>query len=477
MKKPVFTFALVIMFSILNAQEYCEWTEPVLITDTNSVYANPFVSVYYETSWMFYEKEGDNTSIYKMDLNEISNNIVLLSSSGVNYSSPFFREFWDNSLSGWLFYLSDQEGEQNLYSSILYENDSLGEPIKLIENPNNLEVIDFMIPTLDYSPNKLVFTLDSSVFSCNIYLSPDSVYTDNVVQLDTNGFNTEIGGSTAIWQCLEMDSLHIKKSDRVYNPDSGSYYWTIPTYVDSIGNSNYLTTSRLSEFWYGDTYFVWEKNDTVYGSYYGNDVFVINTNSQPNVREISMVNWAMGVKTDIWDLYYLCFTTGLGDSSEIFSSQMFCNEDGVFITNNNVPDDNPEVYFGESSGAGSGGWLQYVYCIWQTHINGNIALSMSKSVAEFTWSINENTAVDNYLKVSPNPFRELLKININTYNEHAELRILNIHGQQVAIFENINSINNWQSINWQPNSQNPKGIYFVVLNLEGKKFARKVVLQ
>lgn len=468
---------LLLSLTSLNAQEYCEWTEPALLTDTNSVYANPYVSVYGETSWMFYEKQGETTSIYKMDLNDTSNNTVLLSGSGVNYSSPFFRGFWGSSRSGWLFYLSDQEGERNLYSSVLYNNDSLGEAFKLIENLDNLEMIDFMIPTADYSPNKLVFTLDSNVFYCNIYLSPDSVYAGNVVQIDTNGFNIQSADYLVMWQRIIDDSSLIVKSHYSYDADSGFYYWREPEYVDSTGNNTYLSTSRMSEEWGGETYHVWVKNDTVFGSDYGYDVFIMNTNSKPDVREISMVNWMMGVKMDLWDLNYLCFATGLGDDSEIFSSQEFCNENGIYITDNEIQDDNPEVYFGEFSGTGNGGSNYYVYCIWQTHINGNIALAMSKSVAEFSWSIDENKVVDDYLNVSPNPFNESLKININTHNKHAELMVLNVHGQQVAIFEDINSNSNWQSINWQTNPQNQKGIYLVVLNLEGKVFVRKVVLQ
>jgi len=221
---------------------------------------------------------------------------------------------------------------------------------------------------------------------------------------------------------------------------------------------------------------MWVKNDTVFASEYGGDVFVMNTNSKPNVREISLVNWGMGVKKEMWDMHYLCFATGLGDSSEIFSSQEFCNENGFYITNNNIPDDNPEVYFGEFSGSGNGGAKYYVYCIWQTHFNGNTALSMAKSVAEFTWSIDEKSVVNDFLKASPNPFSDRLNIKVNTYGTNAEVRIIDLMGQQIATYT-IHSGNEWQDINWQPSLKISKGIYLVVLNIDGKEFVRKVVYQ
>ena len=462
------------MVSVLSAQEYCEWTEPVLITDTNSVYANPAIGVYGGSSWVFYEKHDETTSIYKMDLNDTSENVVLLTSESINYTNPCFYYNMHTNRIGYLLYLSDEEEISNLYIVELFENDSLGTTTKLSKNVTGQGVMDFSFAS--YTRN-IAFTTDSVVVIATLKTLVDSVYLQGEYELDSSSYNIQSGFHLALWQKTVADSSLILKSQYLHNPDSGFAYWREPEYLDSIGNSNYLITSRLSDFWFGDIYHLWVKNDTVFASEYGGDAFVMNTNSKPNVREISLVNWGMGVKKEMWDMHYLCFTTGLGDSSEIFSSQEFCSENGFYISNNNIPDDNPEVYFGEFAGGGSGGAKHYVYCIWQTHINGNIALSMSKSVAEFTWSIDEKTVIDDYLKVSPNPFHNQLSVDFNSHGKIAQLKIVNVYGQQIGGFDNLNSNSNWHKVNWQPTTKLSKGLYLVVLSIEGKEYVRKVVLQ
>ena len=481
MKKPILastltsTLVLTLFFlssHVANAQQYCEWTEPVLLTDTNSVYANPAVGVYRGSSWMFYEKQEETTSIYKMDLNDASDNVVLLSSATVNYTEPFFYPSENTERSGYLFYLSDEEGEVNLFASVLFENDSLGLPIKIIENPENLSLMDY---SLGQEYNFFSYTLDSTIVVANIVFPFDSVYIKDVVVLDSSGFNVQRRYNSALWQEIVDDSSFIKKSVFSYNPDSGFSYWSEPVFVDSIGNNQWLVAGRHSQSWFGEDFHFWERNDTVFAFNYYQGVFTMNTNLKPDVRHISEINWGMGVKKEMWDFSYLCFTTGLGDSSEIFVSAEFCSEDDNYISNNNYPDDNPEVFFGEFKDVRAE--VYYVYCIWQSHINGNTALSMSKSVAEFYGSIEEQSVTDNYLKVSPNPFHDNLQIDVNTYGKKAQLKTLNIRGQQIKKTIDLSPQPDWQTVSWQAGSNLPKGVYLVVLSTGGREYVRKVVLQ
>jgi len=56
MKKILLIASLILVCGFLEAQSP-EWTEPQTITDTNSFYANPYLAVLDETSWLFYEKQ------------------------------------------------------------------------------------------------------------------------------------------------------------------------------------------------------------------------------------------------------------------------------------------------------------------------------------------------------------------------------------------------------------------------------------
>ena len=377
---------------------------------------------------------------------------------------------------GYLFYLSDEEGFNNLYAAKLFENDSLGLPIKVVQNPENNNFIDYSLNFNGY----ITYTINSLVYAAELKFTWDTVYTEKNTLLDSASFNIQVNYSIASWQKIENDSSHIKSSQYVYNPDSAAFFWETPKYSDSTGDCRWLISSPVSEFM-ETSYSCWVKWDTVHGifGHYAPylDTITLNTYSKPDVRHISLITWFIGVKKLFWAPHYLCFATGQGDSSEVFCSQNnLWGETGVYLSNNDYPDDNPKVFFGEEKNSSPSGWSQWVYCIWQTHINGKTALSMSKNIADFTYSIKENITVDNILKVLPNPFHGRLNIRVNTFGEKANVNIYNVGGMQMASFNLIDSNKDWQSLSWQPSTGTPGGIYFVVVSLDGSEYVKKVLL-
>ena len=474
MKKILLITSLFLVCNVIQAQDP-EWTEPQFITDTNSVYANPYLAVLEETSWLFYEKQEETSSILKMDINNPVDNYVVLSSATVNYSFPVFYYSYNSNYQGRILYLSDEDGYYNIYAVKLLNNDSIGIPIKLIQNTGNKNITDY---SLNFN-GEIGYTMDSMVYVADIHNQLDTIYIDNHTLLDSSSFNIKISYQIASWQKIENDSSHIVSSHLLF--ENGNHYWSPPFYADSTGDCQWLTTSTEAEAM-GSSLYCWENDDTVtaivglYPPYL--DTIILKTYSKTNIRHMSMITWWFGVNKDLFEPYYLCFSTGLGDSSEIFSSQFnVWNEEGVFITDNNFLDENPKVFFGETKEGSSWGWSLWVYCVWQSHVNGNIALSMSKNVADFSSSINENNSVDNYLKVYPNPFSDKLYIEFNTQGQKGSVSIYNQKGQKVGGHNNINSGNEWQTSIWQPNLQLSKGVYIVILSINGKSFARKVVLQ
>ena len=471
MKKLTFILIVFAFNTILSAQGVFEWSEQQIITDTVSVYSNPFVTAFEGTAWMFYERNGEFSSIYKMDLNNISGSVLLLSTENVNYHNLYFAKSGGSFL-GHLFYLSDEEGADNLYAAKLFENDSLGSAIKVIPNTENLDVMDYTIGYDDY----IGYTIDSNVYAGELRYYSDSVYTENVVLLDSSAINAQIAFRTLVWQKMEDDSLHIYISNYEFVPDSGFFMWEEPHYLDSIGNCEYLTTSTTIDYMGGDE-FCWVKGDTVLGhsNWWSDELNTISTFSRPDVRQLSMVNWGVVVRYPYEEPHYLCFATGEGNNSEIFSSHgEMGGEDSAYISNNNYPDDNPKVFYGEAIEVGQD---YFVYCIWQSHLGSGTALSMAKSIAFIWGSVEENNLTDNYLKVSPNPFHNYLQIEVNTYGKAAQLKILNIQGQQIKTIENISAKQDWQTLSWHTGANLPKGVYLVVLSVGGAEYVKKTVLQ
>ena len=467
MKKLASLSILLFLSTFLFAQDYFKWSEPEIITDINSVYANPYLAPYDFTSWIFYEKHGENSSIYKMDVNNSSDNVLLIGSSGNDYKQAYFRYTGNPEFIGHLLYLSDEEGAFNLYAVKLFEDNSLGQVNKVIQNLENKDIMDYSIDGDGY----IAFTIDSLVYAAEISFYNDSVFTVRESLLDSSSFNIRVNNRRSFWQRNENDSSLIKNSEYKYVADSGFSVWQTPIYADSIGNNTWLTNSRFIDDWGGDE-FCWVKRDSILGIGNYGGINTINTFSKPNVRQLSMINWFIAVKNPYEEPHYTCFTTGLGDSSEIYSSHgEFGWEEGVYISDNDYPDFNPKVSFGEYIDWAS----YYVYCIWQTQIGGNIALSMAKAKAFIGSGIDENIRIDDFLKVSPNPFKEVLKIEFNNHNKVSKVQIFDIQGQEVYSYESLSSLNEWQNISWHPANKVSKGTYFVVLDIEGKKYTRKVV--
>jgi hypothetical protein len=470
MKKITLLLTFVLISFFASSQEWFEWTESVFITDTISNYSDPFVVPYNETSWVFYQKNSDKSSIAKMDLNNFSDNVSLLFSENANYFNPYFRYSSHPDYLGFLFYLNDEEGESNLYAVKLFENNDLGAPIKVIGNVENKDVMNYSLTGDGF----IGYTIDSNCYVANLRFYSDSVYIENEILLDSSSFNAQVYRNQIYWQKIENDTSHILYSPYLYDSDSSFSYWRSPKYADSVGDSRWLTASTSFDIWWSDE-ICWVKGDTVIG-YHGNNNYgeynTINTFNKPNVRQLSMVNWDIMVKDPFEIPHYLCFTTGLNNDSEIFCSMgEYGYEDSAYLSNNTYLDDNPKVYFGEAANQ----YDYYVYCIWQTHIDGSIALSMSKSKALIGSSVDENSLVDDYLKVSPNPFTERLSISFNNYAKHSSIKIFDVNGQQIDAFENLNLLNDWQSINWQTATDLSNGVYFVVISIEGKKYVRKIV--
>ena len=476
MKKLAIALSLFSISILLPAQGYFEWSEPVIITDTNSVYSNPYVYSIGYTTWIFYEQNENHSSIHKMDLNYLEDNSTLLSSDTFNYKKPIFIDHNSTEYLGYLFYLSDTESAFNLYASKLYEDNTVGSSIKVIENVENSDIMDFTISTEGY----IGYTIDSIVYAALLNIYNDTVYTEKITQLDTTSFNIQVDARIAFWQKLENDSSHIKYSNYKYIPDSGFSTWEIPNYADSTNDCRWLIKSKFVESWNSDE-FCWVVGDTIAGRS-GYNYFTtpntINTFSQPNVRELSMINWFIAVKSTYEEPHFLCFTTGLGDSSEIYSSHgEFGWEEGAYISNNDYPDDNPEVYFGEMASGGSSGMVYNVYCIWQSHFGNKTALSMARSEAFIGSDIDENNLIDNHLRVSPTPFHSNLNIMIKGNNHNNDLKVYDVTGRIMVDFGSFKTENTWLSVEWAPNSDLKSGIYFVVLNADDKRYVKKVIYQ
>jgi hypothetical protein len=474
MKKLLLISVLCLTTLLINAQDVYQWSEEQIITDTNSNYSNPMIIPFYSDVWMFYQKNEDYSSIMKMDMAFIEDTVSVLSDEGINYGNPYFVFSSNPSYLGFLFYLSDEDGYVNLYASKYYEGDSLGGHIRITSNPAQTDISDY-----NMSENGFIsFTIDSIVYAAELKFYQDSVYTERLRVLDSSSSSIKIKYYQAAWEKPENGEIHIYQSDYIFNADTADFVWSEPYYADSVGNSSELTVSN-AVFGWGDSGFCWIKNDTINvlsGDVNYKYLETVTTFSMPDVRQITMVNWDIAVKQTYFLAHYTAFTTGLEANSEIFCSMgEFGWEDSAFISNNNHPDENPRLFFGESFD-GWGTEAYYVYCIWQSEINGNLALSMSKAKAFIGSSLDELKSVDNFMKVSPNPFRNKINIKVNTHSGKADLTISDMQAKTLFYHPDIQTNNAWDEFFWVPDPGLKNGAYIINLKIGAKQYSYKILL-
>lgn len=474
MKNICLLLIFIFLFNYSYSQDVYQWGEEQIITDTLSEYSNPFVIPMGYDAWMFYQKNEDKSSIWKMNLTSLSESINILNSDNFNYSSPYFVYRYNPEYLGYIFYIWDINGYDRLYASKYYDNDSVGEPINIIQSQQYKNINDYSL----IEDGFISFTIDSMVYAAELKFYMDSVYTENETLLDSNSSGIITKYYQVTWQKSEEDEYHIYNSYYYYNTDSAKFVWTTPSYVDSIDNSSSLSRANFVQGW-GENMFCWVNNNYIKvlsGDYNYSKIDTLSTFGKDNVRQVSMVLWDIAVKYDFYFPHYTAFTINSGEESEIFCSQgEFSSEDSASISHNDYMDENPKLFFGESVD-GWGTEAYYVYCIWQSHISGNTALSMSKAKAWIGSSVDEKEQVENYIKVSPNPFRDKLVISYNSHNQVGNIKIVNINGGVIEQFNNLQTSHSWEKINWNPNNNILNGVYLVILNLGEKQFITKVVL-
>ncbi|NOY48941.1 MAG: T9SS type A sorting domain-containing protein [Chlorobi bacterium] len=457
----------------LYSQEIYQWSDEQIITDTVNNYSSPFVYPFWSEAWMFYQKNDVNSSIMKMNLTLGNDTVGILKTNGVNYLKPMFKGVFHPNYLGYLFYISDQSGFKNIYASKYYDNDSLGEQVRINTGSPQLNISDYVL-----SDELISFTTDSSVYVAELKFYMDSVYTERIRLLDTNAFNIVVRYDQACWQKNESSGSHLYMADYKYNADTADKVWTDAYYLDSVGNSNDLSISN-AVFGWGENGFIWINDNEIKvlngnSNYY--HIYSVSNFGKPDIREVSMVNWDIAVREPYSLPHYTAFTIGEGSNSGIFCSMgEYGWEDSANISNNNHKDSNPKLFFGESVD-GWGTEAYYVYCIWQSEINGHIALSSSKAVAFIGSSIEEKHSIDKYMKVSPNPFRNKLSIKVNSREEKAELIITDMQANILFYYPDIQTNNNWDEIIWTPDGGLKNGTYIIRLKVGSKQYTYKILL-
>lgn len=465
-------FATVFTFS----QELHQWTEPVAITDSLSYNANPFVWVNYENiSLMFYEKLSDSlstTMIYKTELNGDDSEVQLLANDSFHYRQPKFAGYYSNDMAGYLFFLSDMDGNHELYVTQYMHDGTTGNTIKLTDTEAGIEQY-----TLPIGSDYLGWISEGSVSTAMLHLQADTVYLENIVQRDSNNCRNIAGGSkTFAWEKLQSEAYEIKGIKYVYNPDSMASVWTDPFTIDVLTHEPQLSMSHtVMELWFRTLN--WIRSDSIVAYHIFEDYYEISDSyGIPAPANPASIYWFIAVRNEIEGPCYTCFNTGPGSEAEIFCLYAeFGYHDSTRITHNAVKDFNPVIFSGEET---TPAYSEFVYNIWQSERNGKMPLYMSKSKVTVWGNVSENQAELFRLSCSPNPFNDRVIIKFNLpKNIPATCSVRAVSGELIKNIPVDSQPGKRQQLVWEPDEGMPKGIYLITLSQGSIKGTIKAVYQ
>lgn len=458
MKKTAIFLLLLSTLFAAQSQDLYDWTDPVAVTDSVSLNANPFVWVHNNIAYMFYEKKADensDTKIYCTELNGDNAEILLLDSDGTSFSKPAFVDHSYGNLVGYLTCIADLNGYNELFYFPYFNNDSVGDAVKLSEG----DTVDQYAFTVGYY--RLAMLCDSNIYAGDITFSNDSIQLANSAMIDSNNcYNIQAGNSEIAWEKHVNDSVAIRYSEFNYDTKGNLNGWTTPVNIRLTDQEPYLVIDKptlVGPF----NVLSWIQNDSIKG-YYLDDQYFFDYDAfgLTALKSPASIFWFIAVKKfELYQPHYLCFEKGTDSLSEIYCSMGdYSSEDSARITNNQFKDSNPVLFGGEET------WPYYslfVYNIWQSYRNNNIVLYMSKSKAIIGSGIEESRQDPFHFKAAPNPFNSQVKLTFTLINNlPASCRIYSANGDLIETIQINNRTGGQQSLTWKPAFGLSKGIYY-----------------
>ncbi|MDP2724415.1 MAG: T9SS type A sorting domain-containing protein [Bacteroidales bacterium] len=448
-------YSLSILFQV-QAQGVYEWGPAIPITDSASFNSNP-------TGWLidnqqfgvFYEKrvcDTCNADIWYRNLTTMDPEIPVLTGNEM-HDNPVFVSAYANDFEGFILYLSNMDGDTNIYAAKLNNDLTISEITQLTFTERAEHSM-----TISTRKQHLGWVEDSCVWITQPDIENGQIMLSEITKLDSlKNTSLVIGSNNASFQRKVGDSLHIFGRNYEYSFGTESWYWDETYPIKTTGNNTDLTVDQ-SEFSSGEEV-IWVTNNQIHGFSYSYE-FVLNTCNLPNIQHPSYIMWDIIVKNE-WMPHVLLYATGEDNNTEIYGSfSEYGNApDTTNLTNDGVLNSNPKLYWGEYDGI-MGFWI---YAVWQSHRNGYVALDFAKFLGYIEGGVSEQPASDITISTTPNPFSREVQINVNSTlgADDIQVTIYSLSGKPVWEKTIVGENQPFQSCVWIPAPHIPKGLYLV----------------
>jgi len=464
-------FCFIFVVFSAHAQGVYEWGPAFPVTDSLTYNSNPAEWLNGDNQMgVFYEKRSCDTcnaEVWYRNLSTMEPEIPILTDDNM-HDNPIFIDGNSNEFEGFVLFFSSPDGDTNIFAAKLETDLTISETTQLTfteTSPGR------MVFSSNWGGDQLGWIEDSCAYAAISQIDNGQISLGEITKLDSL-YNTdiEIGGNMAYFQRKVGDSLHIYARDYEYDHGSGSWYWDDTYPVKTTGNNTDMTIDK--SFFSGGSELIWLNNNQIHGFSYSYE-FVLNTYNLPNIQHPGYIMWDIVVK-DEWMPHVLVYSTGEGDSTEIYGSfsQYTSEPDTTNLTHDGVRDSNPVLFFGEFSG-NNGFWI---YAVWQSHRNGHIALYYAKFLGFIEGGVDEQSETGITLSVSPNPFAGEVQISLNSISgDDIQVSVYSLSGKRVWQHTIPSDNQPTRGCVWIPDPHVPKGMYVVVARQAGAQTSQRVI--
>lgn len=478
MKTKAFIFILqigIILFIFLNFNEtrgqgFYDWSDKFPLTDSVTDNVNPHMVIIYngnqELLNMVWEKSVNTSSsaIYYDDLLTPDEPQALVSEPGVHFTHPKILEVNGDEFLFYVFYQSDQNGNQDIYF-MKYGTDGLFTgpfPFATAEFDEQEFATDndpyfkkssqsrYVVSSFAWTSGGELFTSDLEN-NGNVYTFTDPVLID--------------GGTCTNPVVVTNQMIYYIRED-----DSGSFIyvvykqtslgtWTEPEIYFNEGNCFNLAEDNVTP-----QYLAWSADSNgVFRSYMANSYWDYNgyalgpESDTPLDPAVCTVVIGVAPEHDQFMDYYLAFPYLEDGYEEIFMNEDWGGEDFMNFSQSNTENHNPEFFIGESYNYE---WCFYVYLTWEEFRNNHWQIFCAKTIMCYG-GVDENGSNDSFFKTFPNPFTDEVAVSYSLLSDEViNIEVVDLYGRIISELYNGKQLAGKHEIQWN-GKEAPPGLYFI----------------